>query len=341
MKWVLGGLLVVLIGAGAWGYSAYNERTLDVVFKRDRLANSGALVVTFEGEGGFEGYRYTRLQSDRWIWERTLRPASGESQPADTMLSNGDEVLLQLGPGCFAAVEGVHQPLIPGVTTAKRLKELELRHLLPGPDYEYEVDGSGAASPPVSGPGSRIAVTITEDLRDIDRGEYRASTTGKSIALSYGSYRVMRATDAETRAAKQRIEAAHRTNVARLQVRVRALSALFGAVTGPYPILIAEACPGNPAQLYPASRGGQRPGPRWRVPELPLSAAQPGVVPGARTIPSVILGAPYEVVIARAAAETARDTALRRGQVLVVAGPGETFLAISIDSCEPASFFPC
>ena len=339
MKWLAGGLLVVLLSAGAWGYTVYNERTLDVVFKRDRLANGGALVVTFQGEGLFEGYRYTRLNGGKWIWERTVPPSSGDSQPVDAMLSNGHEVLLQLGPSCFAPIEGVHQPLIPGVTTASRIKQMEIRHLLPGPDYQYEVDPGDAASPPVSGPGTQV--TITEDLRDIDRGEYRAKTSGRTLAVAYGVYRVNRATAAEVKAAERRINEAQASNVARLQVRVRALSLLFGPVTGPYPILVAEACPGTPAQLYPASRGGQRPGARWRPPEFALSATEPGVVTGARPIPSVLLGAPYDVVITRASSVTPVNTPIKRGQVLVVTGPGTTFLAISVDSCEPTSFFPC
>ncbi|MFN0145517.1 MAG: hypothetical protein ACKVT1_03325 [Dehalococcoidia bacterium] len=339
MKWAATGFLLLLVAAGAWGYSAYRESTLDAVFKRDRLANSGSLVVTFEGEGQFEGYRYTRLGDGKWIWERTLRPTAGEAQPGDTMLWNGKEYLLQLGPGCFASLASVRPPLIPGVTTAKRLKEMDLKHLIPGPDYQYEVEPGDAASPAPLEPVS--PVTITEDLRGVDHGEYRAATSGRSIALSYGTYRIVRATPAEVKAAEGRISEARASEVARLEMRVRALSAQFGGVTGPYPLLVAGACPGTPAQLYPASRGGQRPGARWRPPDLPLISGQPGVVAAARAIPAVLLPAPYDVVIARANAETPADTPVKRGQVLVVKGPGTTFLAISIDSCEPASFFPC
>jgi hypothetical protein len=333
-------VVLVLLGGGAWAYTKLDERTFDAVYKRDRLARDNALAITYQPEGAYEGFRFTVLKDRRWVWERTYPPKAPEGQPEDTLLSTGREVLLQMGPGCHAALEGVAAPFIPGVTVALRLKDLELRHMLPGDVYEYEAEPGAAASPPVSGPGN--LVTVREDLSEIARGVYRVTTTGQTPAMTYGLYTIAKASRAEERAARTRLDAAKASTVARLEVRVKVLGEIVESVTGPYPILVAGDCPERTAQLYQGARGGQRLGPRSRPADLQFVVGKPGLVPGARVLRGTLqTTTPYQVIL-RAAADLPRsEVAVRKGQLLVVDGRNGIPLAVQVDSCSGTDFFPC
>jgi hypothetical protein len=333
-------VVLALLAGGAWAYTSLDHRTFDAVYKRDRLAADNALVITYQPYGAYEGFRFTVLKDGRWVWERTFPANAAEGQPEDALLSPGSQVLLQLGPGCHAELAGVAPPFIPGVTVAKRLKDLELRHILPGDVYEYEAEPGAAAAPPVSGPGN--LVTVREDLSQIAQGMYRVTTSGMTAAMTYGLYTITKASKAEERAARTRLEAAHASAVARLDVRVKVLGEIVESVTGPYPILVAGDCPDRAAQLYQGALGGQRLGPRSRPADLQFVPGKPGYVPGARIMPGTLQTTTSYETILRAAADLPRDeVAVRKGQLLVVDGRNGIPLAVQVESCRGTDFFPC
>lgn len=334
-QWLFGAIVLAVLAvvAGVWASGG----TADPVFTRDRLAKSGDLAVTFQAEGYSEGYVFTRFKNGDWIWDRT----EGGRVLEDTVVSRAGQTLVRLAEGCWAELPAVRLPFIPGVTVARELKEIAGRRHMPDGSYVYDVSPGETVGADL-GATEAIRVEASEDLREVESaGSYGVHTSGTSHALTYGTYRVSRLSGGAREAARVRLDGAVASPVARFDIRFKLLdNEVIRSLTGPYAVLVAEACPGNPGQLYPASAGGQRPGARSRPLDFVVTAGSAATVPGARPLTASI-NAPAAALAFAADQVAARDVPIRPGGVFVVVATNGSRMAVLVTACSPQSFFGC
>lgn len=334
--WIAGAIVVAALGWAAtrdWGGPS------DPVFSRDRFLDSNDVTITFRSDVVYEGYRYTRLEDGTWLWERLDQ--RGDAFP-DYIVHGKRGDLLRIADGCHVAVDGLHPPFIPGVTVAQKLTDVPRRKHHPDDSYEYDVEAGNTALQDVSGPGG--LVTVTEHLATLRTGQYAVDTVGQSPAITYGTYQVRKATGEERARVRTLAGAATASENARFDVRLRVIeSDLLAPVLGPYPVVVAKDCPGQPAQLYASSQGGQGPGLRAGRPDFDIGADASGgpVLHDAKPIRGSIF-ADRENLVAASGAVTPRDVPIHAGQLMVVtARTGALPLAVFVASCTGTSFFRC
>lgn len=334
LQWLVVGAAVVAVGV----YIAVqvSDGPSDPPFTRDRLVDGNSLVVTFRPDGLIEGYKYTLLDDGEWLWERT----TPDGLAGDAFVYNGKDYLLRLAPGCYAKLDSVTPPLIPGVTTTPRLKGLKGRRNMPDGTYQYDVEVGEWGWNPAQ---THSHIVVDEDLahlKDPDES-YEATTTGPPAATYYGHYVIEKAPRADRDNARAVISAAKASPTAQFTVRMRTIASQIGdPVTGPYTVLVAQGCPDAPGQLYPASAGGQRSGARVSAFVAGLRVGPPAVVTDAHAVIGSIFG-PREEILAVAQNTPAADVPVKVGQLLTITTESRIPVAVQITACEGTAFFRC
>lgn len=303
---------------------------------RDRLVAQDNVVATFVTEN-VEGYTFTRLHNGTWTWDRTF--LDGTHAPG-ALLYNGRQYLLEIAGGCYIDLPQVRDPLIPGVTVARKLKGLAGVTHESATTVHYRVDPGSTAVNAIAGPAA--IVDVAEDLSPLERNEgYRAVTSGSSGSVWYGSYVVRAATAAEADEAATRIREAAASPYASLRVQLRVVGTeVGGRVVGPYPIVVARDCPGSPGQVWPSAQGGQGGGLRVTPSPIRFTAATTPVVAGAKLLRSP-LAVSSDALAVVAAEGTFGDVPLSVGAVYVVSDGMGAMLAIEVLSCSGRPFFVC
>ena len=253
-------LHAVLLGVAVAGFAGWlafwpRQEHPDLVRARDALVASDALSVEFD-PGGVGGYRFVWLKGRGWVWERT--DGSGEPYP-DALVYNGQEHLLRIAAGCYVPMYDVRMPVVPGLTVAPRLA----RH--PGVSDEGESYSYTAAASFAVRPDYRHGLAdleITEDLSLLRaQGVVRATTGSQPGYIWRGDYTIARASAAEIDRARAVLDEAVASDYAEVIVRQQLFgNVLWGGVSPPFSVVVAEACPDRPTQLGGAAWGGQAEG---------------------------------------------------------------------------------
>lgn len=320
-------LHVALLGvaiAGFAGWLALWPRAdhPDLVRARDALVASDALVVDFDGNG-VGGYRFTWLKDRGWVWE--LTDARGTPY-ADALIYDGEQHLLRIGDGCHVPVFGVRLPVVPGVTVAPRLAR-QAGVDEQGDIYTYSV-GAGFAVRPDYQPGL-AELEITEDFSTLRAdGTVRASTGSGPGYLWRGDYTIVRASEADVARAVDALTDARASDYAEIVLRQQVFgNILWGGVSGPISVVVAEDCPDQPVQLGAGAYGGQAEGLRAIPVPYGLTYGENPVFRNATT-PSALGGPLGEVSVKTT--ET----------VIVSLGPASG-VRLYIASCTSRPWFVC
>lgn len=332
MRWHLGIALAVVLAAGGW--FAYDSGERDPGYLRDRLV-AGDVVATYSS-GFTEGYRFTLLRDEGWLWERLGR---GGTPFGDALLHIDGRTLLRVDDRCWVSLRDVRLPFVPGVTVPRALSGKGGIERDPDHYYRYSLE-PGETAP--AGVTRAAAVDVTEDVRDPDGEGLRITTAGTDPSFWYGTYRVRAATDADRARWAELASGARPSAVARMEVRERIVGSPVGNnVTGPFTLVVAGDCQDRPVLIRPAAAGGQRLGPRLSQANVRFGPGQPPVVRDAVDVPIAIHA---QFTAEAPLAEVARnlgDVPLRERLVVLVRNPDGVLMAVQFQTCEPQPFFLC
>lgn len=336
MRWHWLPLGVLAVGFAGWLAFEPEGDGGDLVVARDRLLADRPVVAMFS-PGGAEGYRFTALPGEGWVWERTAGP--GGVVRSDALVWNGREHLLRIADGCFIPVAGVREPLIPGWNAAPRLVAQAALRRVGDTRAEYTVDAA-----PFLVSGQRSPVLVTEVLAQVRAGRLTAHTTaGEDVTLAWtGSYEIRPAGEAETAEARSLITAASPSEFSEITFveRVTGTLVLSTALLGPYTIVISEDCPDSPVLLGSAVRGGQMEGLRTAPSPLRFTNDSPPQVQSAiRT--RLRIRAPVESFNAEMAAATFGTVPITESGVLLVSTGTGSGVAVQVLSCTATPWFAC
>lgn len=336
MRWQLAAVAVAAMAVLAWLALQPRSSAPDLVVARDRLVASDALVATFS-PGGAEGYRFTSIKGEGWVWERTS--GSDGSPRDDAIVFNGAQYLLRITGQCYIQLPAVKPPLVPGLTISTRLVKQPGLNSQPGSVYSYTVDSTSFAR----SSAIPVAMRITEDLSGLKSGgEMLASTGAEPGPVWPGNYILMQATLAERSAALDTIRAATASDYATLVIRERIVGTtiLNNAILGPYRIVIPEACPDHPTLLSAGVEGGQAEGLRSAPSPLRFVAGPPARIDRAAET-KLFFRAPVEAFNAAAAEAVLGAVPVTSTSTIIARINGGGFLAVQIDSCDGRRWFIC
>ena len=336
MRWQLLPLGLAGIGFAGWVAFQPGGGTGDPVVARDRFLDAEGLVVTFS-PGGAEGYRFTVIDGEGWVWERTSGP--GGSVRSDALIWNGSEHLLRIADGCHVPITGVREPLVPGWNVAARL--VSQRGLMRVGDTraEYEID----ASPFLVG-SQAATIQVTEVLSAVEEGVLRVETSaGERVTRVWtGSYEVWPAGADEIAAASAAIDGAGASDFAEVTFleRVTGTLVLSTALLGPYTVVIAEDCPDSPVLLGSAVRGGQVEGLRSSPSPLRFTAGSPPLVERA-LVTRLKIRAPVESFNAEMDGGEFGAVPVTESGVMLISTGGGSGIAVQVLSCTATEWFAC
>jgi len=330
---------VALLGVGIAGWAAFQpggDSGGDLVVARDRFLASEGLVATFS-PGGAEGYRFTVIDGEGWVWERTAGP-SGRVLP-DAMVWNGSQHLLRVADGCYVPIEGVREPLIPGWNAATRLVSQPGLRRVGDTRAEYEID----AAPYLSG-SQPATVEVTEVLADVRDGSLTVTTApGEGVRRAWtGTYQVRPATTDELAAVRETLAEASASDFAEVTFmeRVTGTLVLSTALLGPYTVVVAKDCPDVPVLLGSAVRGGQVEGLRSAPSPLRFTGDSPPTVQDAM-VTRLKIRTPVESFNAEMAEGTFGDVPITEAGVFLVATGRGSGIAVQVMTCTARPWFAC
>jgi hypothetical protein len=335
MRWQLAAAGVVALAVTAWFIFQPRSSAPDLLVARDRMVAGPGVVATFS-PGGAEGYRFTVVRGEGWVWERTS--GSDGSPLPDAIVYNGSQYLLRVQAGCYIALPAVQPPLVPGLTASKQLTRQ------PGLDeqasglYAYDLDGS-----PFSRNTEPASVRVTEDLRPLRDGQPVVASTGDPPgAVWQGTYNLRPATGEETNSAREAIRQAKASDFAQLVIRERAIGSavLFNATIGPYRIVIPEGCPDAPTLLASGANGGQLEGLRSAPSPISFARGVPALIANARET-TLKVRAPEESFDAVVALGNFGSVPVTTSNMVVAASLGGGYIAVEIQSCTSRPWFQC
>lgn len=308
----------------------------DLVVARDKLVAGEAVVATFS-PGGAEGFRFTSIRDRGWVWERTSGP-DGNVLP-DAIIFNGSRYLLRIAEACFIQLPALRPPLVPGLTLSQRLVNQRGLEVQSNGRYAYDVETVDFRRADATATSMRV----TEDLSSLSSsGGIAATTGGPPGPVWTGQYTLNRASATERATAEDLISGAVPSDYAELVVRQRVVGTtiLSSAILGPYRIVIPQACPNAPTQLFRGIEGGQSEGLRSSPSPLRFSGGAPMLVDGAQET-ALRLRAPVESFNALADAGQFSVVPVTSANVIVAGITGGGFLAFQIDSCTSRAWFSC
>lgn len=336
MRWQLAAAVGLLALVCAWAVFQPRSRAPDLVVARDRLVAGDAVVATFS-PGAAEGYRFTVVRGEGWVWERTSGPG-GAALP-DAIVFNGSGHLLRLGEGCFIPLGAVSPPLVPGLTVARRLTTMRGLDEQEGGRYAYDIDASAFGRDSLPAP----SVTVREDLSGLrSDGSFRASTGQPPGAVWPGDYTVTRASPQQQGDASRLIREARASDYAELVIRERVAGTLVlsNAVLGPYRVVIAGDCPDRPTVLSSGVAGGQVEALRSAASPLRFGPGDPAVIERARET-RLHIRAPVESFNDLAAEGGFGTVPVTSTSVILARMQGGGFLAVEIVACTARPWFRC
>mgnify|MGYP000981835310 CR=1 FL=1 len=336
MRWQLIAIGFAVVAVAAWLAFQPRSSAPDPVVARDRLVASDAVVATFS-PGGAEGYRFTAVKGEGWVWERTS--GSDGSPLPDAIVYNGSRYLMRVSDGCFIQLSNVKSPLVPGLTVSSRLVNQPGLNDERAAVYSYSVDSTAFAR---SG-ALPVSMRVTEDLSGLKSGgEMRASTGQPPGAVWPGDYTVVRASDGQRTAAQALIRGASPSDYATLTIRERVVGTtiLNNSILGPYRIVIPQACPDHPTLLSGGVEGGQVEGLRSSPSPLRFVSGSPVLID--RAVESRLLfRAPVDAFNEAAAGAVLDTVPVTSTSTIIARITGGGFLAVQIDSCDGRSWFTC
>ncbi len=339
MRWQLVPLGLLAVALGGWAaFQPRGETGGDLVVARDRFLQAEGVVATFS-PGGAEGYRFTAIEGEGWVWERTTGPGGGVQ--VDAIVYNGSQHLLRLEEGCFVPLAGVREPLVPGVTAARRLVTQPGLRRVGDTRAEYEVDATRFLGAPTS--SLNATVQVTEVLSTVREGTLKIETSavGRWNRVWTGSYELAVATPNEVSVARKLL-AATPSDFAEVTFleRVAGMLVLSTALLGPYSVLIAEDCPDTPVLLGSGVRGGQVEGLRTAPSPLRFDDSTPPLVLEAMET-RLRIRAPVESFNAEMANGTYGTVPITSASVILVSTGRGAGIAVQVMSCTAKPWFTC
>jgi hypothetical protein len=323
---------VVLAAVAGWAIFASRNQAPDPLYARDRLVNGDAVAVTFKADITDEAFEFIDLKDKGWVWKRTSPNPAGLD---GTLIYNGKDYLLEVTDQCFIPLDGVDLPFLPGINSTPKIESVG--------DIDHNPDGSYSYRVPalqlISYAQPKATVNVTEHLTELEqRPGYDVVIDGDTPSIWYGSYRFATPTKAEQQEAAALIARAKPSTIATITIRERLIWAnLTSILQGPFSIVYATDCPGNPIQLRPASQGGQSGGARATVPDFSFAG---GLKVAEGILLPVPIAAPQEDLLGATVGEEYGQIAVPVGSVFAIPNNGAT-MAISISSCRAGPAFPC
>ncbi len=335
MRWQLVAVGIAAVAVVAWLAFQPRSSAPDLVVARDRLVASEAIVATFT-PGGAEGYRFTTVKGEGWVWERTS--GSDGSPLPDAIIYNGQRYLMRVAEGCFIQLPNVKPPLVPGVTVSRTLVSQPGLDAQKGAVYSYSIDSTAFArtgAVPVS-------MRVTEDLSRLATGQMLASTGEPPGLVWPGNYTVTRASASQRDAARELIRSAEGSDFATLVIRERVVGTtiLNNAILGPFRIVIPGSCPDHPTLLSAGVEGGQTEGLRSTPSPLRFAPGAPALVDRAAET-RLLFRAPVDAFNAAAAEAVLGTVPVTSTSTIIARITGGGFLAVQIDACDGRPWFVC